>query len=295
MTAAHRAAAALLASAALALTGCGTDAPAPAPTSPAPASSSATSPSAAPSTAPAAGTTAPSSSAGTTPIPTPTPTSPAPTASEAPKAGAPSSSAAARTPRTSAGAGGTDCSAAACVALTFDDGPVRPTTVEVLDALAARDVPATFFVIGTLAEQEPELLRRMAAEGHEIGNHTHTHPDLTTLDRAEAVAELEAAQDAVEAATGERPTVARPPWGFHDADVDAAIEETVGTVLTWTADTEDWQSRSAAAVTDVEVSEGDVVLMHDIYPSTSGAVGALVDRLEAEGYTLVTVSDLLDG
>lgn len=181
------------------------------------------------------------------------------------------------------------------MALTFDDGPVRPTTVEVLDALAARDVPATFFVIGRLAEQEPELLRRMAAEGHEIGNHTHTHPDLTTLDRAEAVAELEAAQDAVEAATGERPTVARPPWGFHDAGVDAAIEETVGTVLTWTADTEDWQSRSAAAVTDVEVSAGDVVLMHDIYPSTSGAVGALVDRLEAEGYTLVTVSDLLDG
>lgn len=164
-----------------------------------------------------------------------------------------------------------------------------------LDALAARGASATFFVVGENAARNPDLLARMVSEGHEIGNHTYDHVDLRGLDWDSAVAQLEDTQDVVESATGVRPTLVRPPWGFHDADVDAEIEATGESRVLWNVDTMDWHHKKPEYVWGADVSRGDVVLMHDIHPTTSGAVGKLVDRLQAQGCVLVTVSDLRDG
>ena len=178
------------------------------------------------------------------------------------------------------------------VALTFDDGPSAATTGRLLDILAEKGVRATFFVLGSRAEQNPEILRRQVAE-HEVGSHTVGHIDMTKMSVEAVRADTETMRGVIAAAGGELRLV-RPPYG----SIGAAAREGTGTPLVlWTVDPKDWQVRDAATVRQrvVEATyDGAIVLMHDIYESTVEAVGGIIDDLRAQGYEFLTVSELAE-
>ncbi|CAL9340076.1 hypothetical protein SUDANB121_00260 [Nocardiopsis dassonvillei] len=185
----------------------------------------------------------------------------------------------------------TDCAKDKCVALTFDDGPGRHTD-EVLDALADHDAKATFYLLGSNVGAFPDTVKRMADEGHEIGNHSWKHDDLATLSGADIEDDLERTDRAIEDITGDEPTTMRPPYGSLD---DTAREAIGRPIVLWDVDTLDWQSRDAGAVTDVTLDQagrGSVVLFHDIHESTVDAVPGILDGLAEDGYHFVTVSEL---
>jgi peptidoglycan/xylan/chitin deacetylase (PgdA/CDA1 family) len=188
-----------------------------------------------------------------------------------------------------------DCSVQRCVALTFDDGPVAGTA-DLLDVLADKGVPATFFVVGSNAQAQPDLLARMVSEGHVVGNHTQDHPDLTKLDAEQVRDQIDQVNDTVAEATGIRPTLLRPPYGATSPTVaDVAAAEGMAQVL-WNVDPEDWKDRDSTIVQQRVLSstnDGDIVLSHDIHETTREAYAAIIDGLVANGYTLVTVPQLL--
>lgn len=189
-----------------------------------------------------------------------------------------------------------DCAVVVCAALTFGDGPVSKT-VDLLDVLAEKGVPATFFVVGTNARTHPEILARMAAEGHVVGNHTLDHPQLTRLSESEIAREIEATSDLIEAAGAPRPTLLRPPYGATNDTVAAVAADLGMSQINWNVDPEDWKDRDSAIVTQrvlANTKNGSIVLSHDIHQSTRGAYAAIIDGLHEQGFTLVTVPDLLD-
>ena len=178
-----------------------------------------------------------------------------------------------------------------CVALTFDDSPNGKTTERLLDGLAARGAHATFFVIGEQIEGQEPLLRRMAAEGHQIGNHTWTH---RRLDTSGAVGrhELERTEERLRAVLGGGGYWIRPPWGFASAET---LREAQSPLIHWSVDTEDWRLLDAGRVADAileNVSDGDVVLLHDSYETSVDAALAVIDALAGRGYAFVTVEEL---
>lgn len=192
-------------------------------------------------------------------------------------------------------AAGVDCAVLRCVALTFDDGPVAET-VDVLAALEQRGARATFFVVGQNAASSPDLLRRMVAGGHAVGGHSWDHPDLTRLSADQVRAQLGRTSQAIERATGAAPTLTRPPYGATGPTVAAAAAAAGVAQVLWDVDPRDWRDRNADVVAQRVVAAarpGSIVLLHDIHPSTRAAVPRIVDALQAGGYTLVTVPELL--
>ncbi|MEX2382575.1 MAG: polysaccharide deacetylase family protein [Opitutales bacterium] len=183
------------------------------------------------------------------------------------------------------------------IALTFDDGPSRRLTPELLDILKEREIPATFFVVGERVGANRSLLQRMVAEGHEIGNHTWDHSALEDLDRGSIRDQLMRTSYAIQAAVGERPALMRPPYGRMDADLDEWLFEKLGmTVVMWSVDSNDWRHRDAERVQEeilAETRPGAVILCHDIHPSTVAAMPATLDALLARDVTFVTVSELI--
>ena len=180
---------------------------------------------------------------------------------------------------------------AGCIALTFDDSPNGENTERLLDGLAARGAHATFFVIGEQIEGQEPLLRRMAAEGHQVGNHTFTH---RRLDTSGAVGrqELARTEEALRAVLGGGGYWIRPPWGFASAET---LREADAPLIYWTLDTEDWRVRNAREVARRIVSDardGDIVLLHDSYGTSVDGALAAVDALSARGWEFVTVEEL---
>lgn len=190
------------------------------------------------------------------------------------------------------GADTTDCSKVRCIALTFDDGPAVPETATLLGHLAQYKARATFFVVGQNAAAHPEILRAQAEAGHEVGNHSWNHPDLTRLTAAEVDSQLQRTSAAIEAATGKEPTLFRPPYGAINDAVKSATD--LSPVL-WDVDPEDWKYRDAARVAQTVITQAganDVVLLHDIHPTSVAAVPEILRTLTAQGYHFVTVSHL---
>lgn len=185
-----------------------------------------------------------------------------------------------------------DCAVEACIALTFDDGPVGET-VDVLDALAEREAKGTFYVTGTNARDRPEVLRRIHDDGHEIGNHTWDHADLTRLGAEGVHGQMQDTADAVVAATGTAPTTMRPPYGATDDTVAAAVG--LPQVL-WSLDTWDWRDRDTDVVVErvlASAQPGGIVLLHDIHATTRAAVAPILDGLDERGFVFVTVSQMV--
>ncbi|MGW0758252.1 polysaccharide deacetylase family protein [Streptomyces sp. NPDC002814] len=193
---------------------------------------------------------------------------------------------------TSSGDDDTDCKKVKCIALTFDDGPAAPETGTLLTYLAEYKARATFFTTGQNVAAHPELVRAEAKAGHEVGNHSWNHPDLTNLTPEQVASQLRRTSATIKAATGKAPTVFRPPYGAMNAQVKSAT--TLSPVL-WDVDTEDWKYRDAAKVAQTVIDQtqrNDVVLMHDIHPTSVAAVPQILRTLTAEGFHFVTVSHL---
>ncbi|WP_129787035.1 polysaccharide deacetylase family protein [Promicromonospora panici] len=190
------------------------------------------------------------------------------------------------------GADTTDCSKVKCIAMTFDDGPAVPETATLLEYLAEYDARATFFVVGQNAAAHPDVLRAEVEAGHEVGNHSWNHPDLTQLSTAEVTSQLDRTSAAIKAATGDEPTLFRPPYGAIDDAVKSAT--TLSPVL-WDVDPEDWKYRDTERVAQTVIAQAganDVVLLHDIHPTSVAAVPEILRTLTAQGFHFVTVSHL---
>lgn len=179
------------------------------------------------------------------------------------------------------------------IALTFDDGPSKNHTEKILNVLKEANASATFFILGSQVHNAPYLLQRMVLEGNEIGNHTYTHKQLTTLSKAKVEEEIYQTQEAIYEVTHQYPSILRPPYGSHNDMVNDCAKET--NVVTWSIDTEDWRSKNADAVVKKvldEVEDGSIILFHDIFASTAEAIERLVPKLQEMDYQLVTVSEL---
>ncbi len=180
------------------------------------------------------------------------------------------------------------------VALTFDDGPRSSTTGPLLDGLALREAPATFFLVGSRIPGNEELVRRMAAEGHQIGIHTYDHVELKGLSRRDFDLQVGKTRTLITQLAGEGNYWLRPPYGLLD---QAAEGWCGGPVVLWSVDPEDWKDddidRVVAAVVE-HASDGDIILLHDLFPSSAQAALRIVDTLLARGFCFVTVEQLME-
>ena len=179
------------------------------------------------------------------------------------------------------------------VALTFDDGPHRIYTKNLLDGLRERGVKATFFVVGENIPGNEDLIQQMEADGHLIGNHTYDHADISKLSDEENCRELQKTSDLVKEITGYGTAYVRPPFGNWKDTMDCRV--TMISVK-WTIDTLDWKSKNVAEIIGKvmqQISDYDIILMHDYYETSVEAALQIVDRLQEEGYEFVTVEDLI--
>ena len=179
------------------------------------------------------------------------------------------------------------------VALTFDDGPSEYTK-RILRTLKQYDSVATFFVVGNRVELFEDVLKEELEIGCEIGNHTYEHKVLTELNAEQIWLQIYRTNEAVKKVTGEYPTLMRPPCGYDNGSTNCIIAMPL---ILWSVDTKDWQTQNCycSVQTVLEnVKDGDIILMHDMYEASAEAVETIVPSLIAEGYQLVTVSELAE-
>jgi peptidoglycan/xylan/chitin deacetylase (PgdA/CDA1 family) len=183
------------------------------------------------------------------------------------------------------------------IAMTFDDGPSATLTPKLLDLLAAHHIKATFFVIGENVAEHPEIVARAAREGHEIGNHSWSHPNFGKMSDEGVRNQLQRTDDAIKSASGSRPTLMRPPYGSITARQKHWIRNDFGyRVILWDVDPLDWKRPGPAVVRNrilKETRPGSIVLSHDIHPGTIEAMPSTLDELESKGFKFVTVSELI--
>lgn len=179
------------------------------------------------------------------------------------------------------------------VALTFDDGPRSSTTGPLLDGLELREVPATFFLVGSRIPGNEDLVRRMAAEGHQIGIHTYDHVELKGLSRRDFDLQVGKTRALISNLVGEGNYWLRPPYGLLDKSAEAWCG---GPVILWSVDPEDWRDSDVDRIVSAVVehaSDGDIILLHDLFPSSVQAALRVVDALLDRGCCFVTVEQLM--
>lgn len=183
------------------------------------------------------------------------------------------------------------------IAMTFDDGPSDKLTPKLLDLLAERHIKATFFVIGQSVAEHPEIVQRASREGHEIGNHSWSHPNLGKMSDEAVRRELRKTDDAIFAAIGHHPALMRPPYGSLTARQRKWIHEEFGyRIILWEVDPLDWKRPGPSVVEHRIVANtraGDIVLAHDIHPGTVDAMPGTFTALAQKGFKFETVSKLL--
>ncbi|PVC96937.1 deacetylase [Streptomyces sp. CS147] len=192
--------------------------------------------------------------------------------------------------------GPVDCRKAKCIALTFDAGPGEDTP-KLLDILEERKVHATFFLLGKHhVVKHPDVVQRIEDEGHEVANHTWTHKVLTDQKPDEIRAELEKTQVAIEKITGKKPRLMRPPQGRTDDTVSDISKDLGLSQVLWSATAKDYSTNDSALIKKRildQASKDGVILLHDIYKGTVPAVPGIIDALQKDGYTFVTVPELM--
>jgi peptidoglycan-N-acetylglucosamine deacetylase len=198
-----------------------------------------------------------------------------------------------------------DGEGAKIAALTFDDGPSRDFTPQILDILRSKNVKATFFLTGQMAEQNQDIARRIADEGHEIGNHTYTHVNMVFLSSHNLISEIERGEAAITAAVGRQPLVFRPPRGLFNETIRRSLIERGYRVILWSVSAADWSLLPAWAIS-LRVRRftrpGAVILFHDggsLVKNSGGnraktvaVLPRVIDYLKAKGYILVTAGEL---
>lgn len=179
------------------------------------------------------------------------------------------------------------------LALTFDDGPHAMYTKKLLDGLRERNVHVSFFLVGENIEGNEDLVRQMMEDGHLIGTHCYSHVDLTRKSMEKACMDIVKTNDMIERITGTRPVYIRPPYGNWSEE----LEECVGmTPVFWGVDTLDWKSQNSQRILQhisKNAGKHQIILMHDVFGPSVDAALAAVDTLTVQGYTFVTVDELL--
>jgi len=186
-----------------------------------------------------------------------------------------------------------DCQVTPCVALTFDDGP-GPYTTDILEILEEFGVGATFYPVGIQIRSWPGLIGATFDAGHDIGNHTMSHPKLSKLSVDDQQKEIVGLDNLLIEKTGDLPTSIRPPFG--DLPSSPLPDPHNRPVVLWSVDSLDWKKRSAEAIIDevlADVGAGDIILMHELYQRTVDALPVILAELAARGLTVVSVTDLL--
>ena len=178
------------------------------------------------------------------------------------------------------------------VAISFDDGPSDVTPL-ILDILKDNSAQATFFVLGNRVKSNRDILYRMLDEGHEIGNHTWAHKNLVGLSKEQFDEQVVRTQQTVAEVTGYTPKVLRPSYGA----IDGAVKQySTMPIITWSVDSEDWKCRDADIIAKAvlsKVKDGDIILLHDMYPTTVEATEQILHELDGMGFKVVSVSQLL--
>ena len=187
------------------------------------------------------------------------------------------------------------------VALTFDDGPHAEYTPKILEILKKYNARATFFVIGKNAKEHPEIVKQSFLEGHEIGNHTYSHPKMNSINSEKVIDEIQKTSQIIEEITGQKPMLFRSPGGYLDDGIINVIEKNdcIPVLWSWRQDTRDWAKPSVeSAVNTVldNLRDGDIILFHDFNTKgspTPAALEIILPKLIERGYSLVTVSELM--
>ena len=183
------------------------------------------------------------------------------------------------------------------IAMTFDDGPNSVLTPKLLDLLAEHHIKATFFVIGQCVVEHPEIVARAAREGHEIGNHSWSHPSFGHMSDESVRLQLKRTDEAIRSAAGIRPVLMRPPYGSITARQKHWIhDEFAYDIVLWDVDPLDWKRPGPTVVFSRILKgtrPGSIVLSHDIHPGTIEAMPAILTQLEQRGFKFVTVSELI--
>jgi peptidoglycan/xylan/chitin deacetylase (PgdA/CDA1 family) len=182
------------------------------------------------------------------------------------------------------------------IAMTFDDGPSNNYTPLLLDIAADRGVKLTFFVIGSRVAGSPSLVRRQLADGHELGNHSWSHSRLTSLTEQQVTDDLTRANDCIEAITGFRTLLMRPPYGELTKSQKRLVCELGYRLVYWHIDSLDWLYRDPVRIAE-RILKGSrsrsIVLAHDVHSTTVEAMPRVFDTLLAGGTRFLTVSELL--
>lgn len=188
-----------------------------------------------------------------------------------------------------------------CVALTFDDGPHKTYTPEILDILDEYGAKATFFIVGRNAEENPDIVLDAYRRGHEIGNHTYTHPNLKNLSAEKRLEEIQKTQEILTDITGEAPRLFRPPGGYVSNSIIEELDalDCSAVLWSWRQDTRDWACPGVDCVVSgvlKNLRDGDIILFHDYNAGknspTPQALRRILKSLSDDGYRFVTVSEL---
>jgi peptidoglycan/xylan/chitin deacetylase (PgdA/CDA1 family) len=191
------------------------------------------------------------------------------------------------------------------IALTFDDGPNDPHTLNLLEVLAKHDVHVTFFLIGRYVRQRPDIVREIAKQGHEIGNHTFTHPLLTFRSRSNVRKEITECRHTITDAVGEHSNLFRPPWGGRRPGTFSLARELGLEPIMWNVTGYDWNAPSTEYIekkTTGRIRGGDVVLLHDGGHKAFGAdrsktveaADHLITRYKSDGYEFVSIPQMME-
>lgn len=183
------------------------------------------------------------------------------------------------------------------IALTFDDGPTPGITEPILDQLKERGLVASFFMIGRHAAAAPDLVRRVYAEGHAVGNHSYTHPKLAEMPDAQAESELARTQDTLAEIIGQRPTAFRPPFGSFRKN-QAVIAQKLGLrVVLGNVDSRDWKQPGEDKIIDTILTQtkaGSIIVCHELHRQTIDCLGRVLDQLLERQFRFVPITAFLE-
>ena len=178
------------------------------------------------------------------------------------------------------------------VALTFDDGPNPNTTPIALELLKKYNAKGTFFMVGKAVAGNEEIIKQVVAEGHQIGNHSWSHPLLTKISLEQAKSQINDTTEALKKASGQDVHIMRPPYGGINATIQAAVDQSF---ILWDVDTLDWKNRNTASIMKEvrKARPGSIILMHDVHQTSINALPTVLQYLTEQGFELVTIDELM--
>ena len=182
------------------------------------------------------------------------------------------------------------------VAISFDAAWGAEKTPQILDLMKKYNIKTTFFLVGFWVDKHPDMVKRIVAEGHEIGNHSATHPDFRKLPKEKIIEELKITNDKIKALTGKDTTLFRPPFGEYNNNVIETSNTEGYQVLKWSVDSLDWKDLSPEQMykrVAVDIQPGDLVLFHNNGKYTVEALPNIIEKIQKDGFKIVPISEVL--